>query len=402
MSTPPCITDESLTAAHAAACVCAPCFSPVSGGAGAEPLPSSATSLDFQETNVKSAYAGETPSGGIQSPPPTDYVADFQKFWHEAGTRRRDVEGFSAVAPMRDREVILDETSPAARFRHSGWRVNRHRVWDSMTRLSLSPARRRSFGECGTYSWVEYNNQTPATVRIRHNRCNDRLCVPCGNARCVKLFRSLTPMCEGKHLSFLTLTLCGKGESLKDLQKRLYKSFRHLRSLPIWEKVRGGAAFLEFKWNDKAQRWHPHLHVLMDAPYIEQGKLAQSWHAITGDSFIVDIRRVEAEKGVQHYVTKYVTKPIHQSFMNTPKLLDEAVTAMKGVRMCFTFGDWRGKVLFDEKYEPEKDESNPIEWTHLAPLSKVIDDANHGHPDAIAVLKACGADGQWHFMLDTS
>ena len=42
----------------------------------------------------------------------------------------------------------------------------------------------------------------------------------------------------------------------------------------------------------KTGEWHPHVHMfaLLDT-WIDQEHLSETWHEITGDSFIVDIRR---------------------------------------------------------------------------------------------------------------
>jgi hypothetical protein len=63
--------------------------------------------------------------------------------------------------------------------------------------------------------------------------------------------------------------------------------------LSEWVKVAGGVTSYEFtKKGDNG--WHPHIHalVLLD-DFIDQAKLSQEWQAITGDSFIVDVRRVK-------------------------------------------------------------------------------------------------------------
>ena len=47
-------------------------------------------------------------------------------------------------------------------------------------------------------------------------------------------------------------------------------------------------------YNEKTGEWHPHVHMfaLLDT-WIDQEHLSETWHEITGDSFIVDIRRVK-------------------------------------------------------------------------------------------------------------
>lgn len=249
-------------------------------------------------------------------------------------------------------------------------------------------------------SWIEQSQKTPGRFRIRHNHCNDRLCVPCGNTRAVRLLQCVRHLTAGKKLIFCTLTLCGKNEPLKDLLDKLTKSFRTLRQLPIWSVVLGGCAFIEVKWNDKAQRWHPHLHLLMESKYIDQGALSECWRMITKDSFIVDIRRVESEEVASRYVTKYVTKPLSPTFLNTPKLLDEALLALKGRRLVFCFGEWYGTPLDAiEEEELGLDEDDP-DWQYFAPLELTLSQATSGQRDALFIIRALGVEGLWRQSLE--
>lgn len=365
-----------------------PSGSPLSGGAGAEPLPSVPTSLDTQETSVGEAER--------------EIRAEFDRWWSERRQTRRDVGDSNAVALVTDSEPILDETSYASRFRHASWKINRRRVWESMKRTGQSASRRRSYGGCGSMSWIEQNLAATGRFRIRHNHCNDRLCVPCGNARAAKLLRCVHHLTHGKKLVFCTLTLCGKNEPLKELLDKLYKSFRALRALPIWERVIGGCAFLEIKWSDKAQRWHPHLHLLMESEYMPQHELSDCWRLITKDSFIVDIRRVEDEGVAGRYVTKYVTKPISHTFVNTAKLLDEALLSLKGRRLVFCFGEWYGTSLDSIEDEDLDFEGDSPDWKYFQPLELTLMQATSGQRDALFVIRCLGVEGLWRLSLDSS
>ncbi len=51
----------------------------------------------------------------------------------------------------------------------------------------------------------------------------------------------------------------------------------------------------------------PHLHILMDGPYIAQRRLSGAWRRIH-NSPIVDIRRVKSDSAACLYLTKYLTK----------------------------------------------------------------------------------------------
>ena len=53
----------------------------------------------------------------------------------------------------------------------------------------------------------------------------------------------------------------------------------------------------ENTYNEKTGEWHPHVHMfaLLDT-WIDQEQLSETWHEITGDSFVVDIRKVKKDK----------------------------------------------------------------------------------------------------------
>lgn len=62
-----------------------------------------------------------------------------------------------------------------------------------------------------------------------------------------------------------------------------------------WSKVAGGITSYEFTKKDEGD-WHPHIHALvMLDDFIDQAKLSEEWRAITGDSFIVDVRRIKGK-----------------------------------------------------------------------------------------------------------
>lgn len=53
-----------------------------------------------------------------------------------------------------------------------------------------------------------------------------------------------------------------------------------------------------------------HMHLIWDCDYIPQGKLARIWGMVTGDSYIVDIRKVY-HHDILGYLAKYLGKPLH-------------------------------------------------------------------------------------------
>jgi hypothetical protein len=63
-----------------------------------------------------------------------------------------------------------------------------------------------------------------------------------------------------------------------------------------------------------------------------------------------------------------------------PNRLDEAVLALKGKRLCLTFGKWRGLKL-TERVDAER-------WLNLGSLTEFIDRAEAGDQAAATILRA--------------
>ncbi len=134
---------------------------------------------------------------------------------------------------------------------------------------------------------------------------------------------------------------------------------------------------LEVKLN--GEEWHPHLHCIAEGNWISRDELSQAWHEATGDSFIVDVRALPRTKDVGIYIAKYVTKGTSVDVWNKPEKAVEWINAIKGVRTCSTFGDWRGFRL-----------TAPLEsatdWIHVDRLVTLIGRARRGEEDALQIL----------------
>lgn len=151
---------------------------------------------------------------------------------------------------------------------------------------------------------------------------------------------------DGARCRLLTLTIRTHQMTLADAVIKLYTSFAKLRLTTFWKtRVTGGCAVCEVKPAQDGRRWHPHLHLIVQGHYIPQGWLAKHWYAITGDSYIVDVRSCTHSTDAARYLTKYLSKPVPSSIVRNPDLLTEAIQALQGRRMVATFGDWRGLKL---------------------------------------------------------
>ena len=282
--------------------------------------------------------------------------------------------------------ATLDYGSLAANFRHSGWRRNRDLVHASLRRTMQSTSRITAFQTCGDTAFIYRTKEPPHEYRLGGSGCKDRFCVPCARDRSFVLKTNVLKALVGKETRFITLTLAQTGEPLADMLQHLYKSFSKLRNRKAWRRhVFGGCAFLELHYERHTGEWNVHLHCVCSGRYWAQRDLSKEWRTVTKTSFITDIRFVEDDQRVARYVTKYVSKPFKENFINDADCLDEAVRATKGRRFCVTFGDWRGIKLSETP--------NDRDWEALGEFHDVVTRAVNGEADCLeAVRQVCGDD----------
>lgn len=234
------------------------------------------------------------------------------------------------------------------KYYHAGWMPLRRKLFAAMERTGQPECRTRAFAECCLRPRPEYKGAEESTAkewRIVTDRCHDRLCEVCAAAKAWDIRLALYDQLGQASHKFITLTLRSTpDETLTSCLDRLEAGFKSLRRLKLWENaVRGGCGFIEVTRGKEHNRWHAHFHVIADATFISKAELSNAWRACTTDSYIVDID-VAGGKTSANYVTKYVTKAMPAGILASNNELDEFVVAMKGRRLCTTFGDWYGKA----------------------------------------------------------
>jgi hypothetical protein len=270
-------------------------------------------------------------------------------------------------------------------FRHSGWSVTREKVRRALMDVATNPSRLERFDHCGSGCMVE-RCSVSGKVRTVSNHCHDRFCKPCGDARSKLIATNLGNHVRERETRFLTLTLRHNEHRLVSQVERLYTCFRRLRASPFWKShVEGGAAFLEIKLAKDGRTWHPHIHIIAEGSFINQRLLSEKWLEITGDSWIVDVRYVRDKGEVIKYVAKYASKPLDATLFRSHEHLKEAMVALKGRRLCLTFGGWRGLEL-------EKRPEDTGEWKVIASLVTVERCARLGEEWALGLLRALNAE----------
>ena len=278
-----------------------------------------------------------------------------------------------------------------SQLRHADWALRRRQTFDAMQRTHQSDRRVESFATCGGAVFVHIRPGTDA-MRLTCSCCRDRLCDPCGRRRAVIIRKALEERMAPRTVRFVTLTLRASATPLRDQFDRLYRCFSTMRRRAWWKAhVTGGAAFCEVKLGKNSGMWHCHLHLLVNGCFMAQSELSAEWHAVTGDSYIVDVRACNDDAAKARYVTKYVTKPADPSLFSSTKHLDEFIGAIKGRRLCTTFGEWRGTEL--EPDAPAEDG-----WQSLGSLATLAARASAGCPQSIAYLAT--ACGRWPGLVD--
>jgi hypothetical protein len=167
-------------------------------------------------------------------------------------------------------------------------------------------------------------------------RCNLKFCPLCNwriarkRAEVLKLWsRTIT---QPKHLvitqrNFPVLTR----KKIRDFGR----AFGKLRRNKVWKEVKGGCVSTEI--TNEGRGWHLHAHVMLDARWIDMGKLAIVWGGLIGQEFgICKIKDIRGDAYLGE-ITKYVVKG--SELVSWPaEEIAQFICAIKGVRFFAAFG----------------------------------------------------------------
>ena len=184
-------------------------------------------------------------------------------------------------------------------------------------------------------------------------------------------------MRQNRNLKPVLITFTVKnGEDLEERYNHLTSSFRTLLQryrdykkkgwgFNQFCKIDGGFYTTEYTYNEKTKQWHPHIHIFaLLNEWIDQEELAETWHDITLDSYIVDIRRVKKTKEHGYSkavaeVCKYALKFSDLSMENT----FHAFLTLKGKRLTGSFGSMHGLKI--EKAVPDEISKDDLPYLEL-------------------------------------
>jgi Replication protein len=290
-----------------------------------------------------------------------------------APQKRKEREG-PRLGLYRERTADPYETE----FRHRNWQGMRDKVRHALASSGAARTSLDRWDNCGAECMVEWSD-TADRYRLRASYCKCRHCRPCAKARAGLIAMNLRNRIEmkaekaGDRYRFITLTLKHSEQPLHDQIRRLQHCFTRLRATKFWRKSqRGGCSMVEVKLSSNGE-WHPHLHILGEGDFLRQETLSKEWLKITGDSFRVDVRKIDSGKDAVHYVSKYVTKGTNDEVWDDPDKAQEWIIATRGLRTCATYGTWRGFKLL--KHDPSNDAKD---WKPVGLLSRIIKSAIEG------------------------
>ena len=244
----------------------------------------------------------------------------------------------------KDSPAIQLPNSEGPKWYRQAWEANRSLAegleWagllDDAIRVRECHTRFRQYRCSQGHVWV-----------LPHHSCHFRLCAFRLRERSERAAEQLGPILRGidrpKHL-VLAMPNAPLGE-LKQGIRRLWAAFARLRRKPIWDRVRGAVAALEVTFNGQTQSWHPHLHIVLDAPFLPQEDWLSAWREASGagggESRTCWIGK--ADSRAVHELVKYITKPV--ALARYPQALKEFIAAMKGVRCLRSYGSLYGLRL---------------------------------------------------------
>lgn len=184
-----------------------------------------------------------------------------------------------------------------------------------------------NLSQCANY--LVFNNYyTLDQVRlVKASTCKQHLLCPfCAARRASKLIQVNEPkvsqVLETTNWFPVMITLTVKNShDFEECFDNLVQSFRRLlerrrdwlkkgRGITQFRHVQGGYYSIEIT-HDPETGYHPHIHLAaICSSYLDQKKLSDEWHEVTGDSFVVSLNKIKGDSLVEGLleVFKYALK----------------------------------------------------------------------------------------------
>ncbi len=239
----------------------------------------------------------------------------------------------------------------------------------------------KALAGCGKYFNIWAKSATD--VKLLPCPCDHMFCPECARRRARPLVKKLKGMVDrpGRSYWFLTLTVPNTENLSKldvlELQGLWSKLWNHWVFQEVEDetgkpfRIFGAVRSIECVYNNELKSWHPHIHVLFEAPRRLPRwwltLLKHAWIELSGDSRYCHLQRAYSytKRGKKKYgrlnekalreVCKYVTKCV--DFVGDFLLVDEFLTAFKSVRRIQCCGSFYGEGAEEFCREPGEDEA---------------------------------------------
>lgn len=250
------------------------------------------------------------------------------------------------------RTPILDnrgttKQKPKLKLSYSARLASKHRTKSKLAEL-LSEAGEKELADhlrlCGS-KFTAITCGFHLIQRRPHFKCDFRLCPFCAARRSIKLIgKYLSPASEFANSHrvpvHLVLTLKHQREvSLKTSRKRLLDSFKKLSRRKFFEGHFAGGMYAVETTIGRDNSWHVHLHILaFRRRFFDIELLRREWFAVTGDSTILRLDKIDDLQSGLREVLKYISKPLDVEKFDVSHI--RQFLQVKGTRMFGTFGEF--------------------------------------------------------------
>lgn len=150
----------------------------------------------------------------------------------------------------------------------------------------------------------DFDNSHFAKVMVLCS-CNDHVnCGVCRLKRMMRLQRKYLPALEEfKNAKMLTLTMKRRGKNLTEDLARLNKCLMRFKKTKAFKE-----RVFDYFGTKEVTDNNVHAHIIINARFWAQNDISELWKEITGDDFIVDIRKIKNPSKAIKEVFKYIVK----------------------------------------------------------------------------------------------
>lgn len=203
-----------------------------------------------------------------------------------------------------------DTTAQRWHFRRGADAQERHHWLAVVARVDPRIKTFRAFLKCGAGYSLQLSPST-GQYRMTSPSCGNRFCPRCGRKIAREKARNIEALFKDppvRGYKFLTISPAHTDEPLHIQLDHLTASFRRLRQQRYFANAAlHGVSIVEVKAGQDG-KWHPHLHIVMDAWYLNWHRLLDDCRTAFGRECSVDIRIVRNSSRAMAYVAKYGAK----------------------------------------------------------------------------------------------